>query len=122
MDNLGDILYVVALVGALIYSAVKKANKNNEETYTPETSTQDSYEMDELRDLFKPQIKAKNKPEVKVVSPAEQQQIVSTSNLTTETKTTTISVVEDEYKSILDEEFDIRKAVVYSAILDRPYH
>lgn len=133
MDDFGDILYVLAMVAALIFSAFKKSKQAKRRPPMPEQNSPSPYNpmdeeepvMDELRDLFMPKT-PKVEPAPKVSKPVQQAPAKPASNAIHHYKQTERLEVEDlddegqgfEFDT---EDFDLRKAVIYSEILNRPH-
>ncbi len=134
MDDIGNILYILAMLAALVFSAYKKQKQTKKQVPMPEDEPPTYHPMDEeniveeLRELFqKPKVEKPapvvkpaavarpavvRQPMVKVVQPVKPK----------EKEELKIEVIEDVDDMVFDrEQIDLRQAVIYSEILKRPY-
>jgi hypothetical protein len=134
MDDIGNILYILVMLAALIFSAYKKQKKAKRPMQMPDDHPQQEGEpmveedvFEELRELFQ-QPKPKARPvvqEVKVEKKEvplhmQRKEEPKKPNLPKEEPVELISV-EDESSEFDKEQIDLRQAVIYSEILKRPY-
>jgi len=139
MEDFGDILYVLAMLAAVIFSAFKKQRKTKPNMPVPQDADQPGYDpmqeeeeediIKDLRELFQPKAPKQEQAEVK----AEQPQAVPLhmQPKTPVTKTVSQTAVdpikasqlenEEDYFEFDKEQIDLRQAVIYSEILTRPY-
>lgn len=131
MEDLGDIIYVVAMIIAVAYSAFRKAQKNkrtsplpNEDRH-PLDDSMDEEEpyIDDLRELFKPQAPkpvtepVKEKPKTQpLFQQAQREKVVSKP-----IKVVDLETKQEEEPEFEQDQIDLRQAVIYSEILNRPY-
>ncbi|WP_430810646.1 MULTISPECIES: hypothetical protein [unclassified Carboxylicivirga] len=131
MDDLGNILYVLAMLAALVFSALKKKKQVDKSPPVPgeerpefDPMAEDDI-MGELRELFQ----SKAKEEQPVVRPAVKKEPVRfEKDLTKQVgkpkvmvkKKEPIRLIEDD-EVYEQEQIDLRQAVIYSEILKRPY-
>ncbi len=139
MEDFGDVLYVLAMLAALVFSAIRKSKQAKRRPPMPETedsstpyNPMDEEEpiIDELRDLFRPKT-PRPEPVPQVVKPTQKTPAQSTANRSTSnavhhyTKAKRLEVEAlDEQEGGFEfntDELDLRKAVIYSEILNRPY-
>ncbi|MCU4163069.1 hypothetical protein [Carboxylicivirga caseinilyticus] len=133
MDDFGDILYVLVMLGALVFSVIRKAQQAKKNVPRPGSESSNPYDpldeeeplMEEIREMFskpkvpKPQpVFEKPKTEIKPFAKNVAKPIVKRSIEPLEV----INTEEEHDPFIFDvEEVDMRKAVIYSEILNRPY-
>lgn len=134
MDDIGNILYILAMLAALIFSAYKKQKQAKKPMQMPDEHTQPENEtmveedvFDELRELFqkpKPQQAVPEPKPVKDEVPLHMQK-KEAPRKSSMSKQEPVKLVaqEDEYEETeFDrEQIDLRQAVIYSEILKRPY-
>ncbi len=135
MDDIGNILYILAMVAALVFSAYKKQKQAKKPMQMPDDEVRPSHDpmdeedvLEELRELFqKP--KPKPKPvyeEPKVAQkemPLHMQKKQMPKKDVPKPRPAKLTPIEDEeIGSEFDREpIDLRQAVIYSEILKRPY-
>lgn len=130
MEDFGDILYILVMLGALIFSAIRKSKQTARRSpmAEPESSSKDPLAEDEpgfedLRELFRPKqaqpqpVKIKPKPVVQTVSKPVKKTAVAKKSKQLEL----IDINEEDAFEFEADELDLRKAVIYSEILKRPY-
>lgn len=120
------------MLGAVVFSIIKKSNAKQRGVTGEKTSPFDPMAesdpmLDELKELFskpkpKPQVEPISedviKPKLKAQQPIVKQKVpVSKPKKNLET----LDVEEEEGFNFIAEEVDLRKAVIYSEILNRPY-
>lgn len=131
MDNIGDIIYVVVLIIAFIFSAFRKAQKNKRNTQLPNEQIptgehpmdEEEPYIDDLRELFKPRapkpvqepVKEKPKPQPLF------QQAQREKEPSKPVKLIELETEEEQEQEFNQDQIDLRKAVIYSEILNRPY-
>ena len=133
MDDFGDILYVLAMLAALVFSVIKKSNQAKKRPSVPMDTEPDPFDpmeeepiIQDLRDLFKPR---QPRPQ-----PATEASVQKTEPVTVRPTiisriphrlTKPLEVIDlDETSAPTDffeEGIDLRQAVIYSEILKRPY-
>jgi len=131
MEDFGDILYVLVMLGALVFSAIRKSKqtKKRPSMPVPDRSSYDPMDeepvIEDLRDLFRPKTPM---PEAVRVKPKEVvKPIVNTPKEKPSYKKPAqpievINVDESDRGFEFDAgDIDLRKAVIYSEILNRPY-
>ncbi|MBR8536586.1 hypothetical protein KDU71_13510 [Carboxylicivirga sediminis] len=135
MDDIGNILYILAMLAALVFSAFKKQKQAKKQMPAPDEQAPTYHPMDEedivseLKELFqKPKIET---PKPAVVKSPEKNQATAFRTFKKEVKKTAptpppapviLEVEELEEVSYFDkEQIDLRQAVIYSEILKRPY-
>lgn len=133
MDDFGDILYILVLLGGLIFSIYKKSKQGKQGSPMPSDTSSESFDpMDEeiniedLRDLFKPR---KPEPVPVTPKPAPAPKMKPTKQDVTRVRvkpksTDPLEVIDLDEESSSDigyENIDLRQAVIYSEILKRPY-
>ena len=136
MEDFGDILYILAMLAALVFSALRKKKQVKERPNQPvETSRspfdpfeEDDNVFDELKEIFRPEEReVEPAPVIKEEKPKE---VLKRIEYKKEkyvpkkvSKTVELIALEEDYDdfSFIEEEVDIRKAVIYSEILNRPY-
>ncbi len=133
MEDFGDILYVLAVLAALVFSAFKKQKQANKKkpVFDEDESDYDPMGEDdvlsELKELFQP--KAKETPLPKEEKVVKEEPLFIQNQKSVEIKKE--PVIKEEIK-IVDlketdesgfdkEQIDLRQAVIYSEILKRPY-
>ncbi|TAJ14642.1 hypothetical protein DMA11_04530 [Marinilabiliaceae bacterium JC017] len=136
MENgIGEILYIVAMLAIFVFSAYKKSQQAkkkvtppNQTPHVPDPMDEEDI-MKELKDLFQPQQPGKatvpvEKKPVQPVVPTDTNKYAKPQAKISERKISREIKVELEEEGegnhILDEDFDLRKAVIYSEILKRP--
>lgn len=134
MDDIGNILYILAMLAALVFSAYKKQKQAKKQVPMPEDEQPAYHPMDEedivdeLRELFqKPKVE-KPTPGVKKPSPVKPAEVKSSKKVEVRKSK---PVIKEEIKlEVFDEvddmgfdkeQIDLRQAVIYSEILKRPY-
>ena len=138
MEDFGDILYILVMLGALVFSVIRKAQQSKNKPPMPQSDKSSSYDpmteeeplMEELREMFakpkrpEPQPVVEKPVQVKT-KPVEQTFLKRTNRTITPKKTEPLKVIntEDEHEGFVfdTDEVDMRKAVIYSEILNRPY-
>nr|WP_319400193.1 hypothetical protein [uncultured Carboxylicivirga sp.] len=138
MEDFGDILYILVMLGALVFSVIRKAQQAKNNVPKPNSNAENPYDpmdeeeplMEELREMFskpkapQPQpVFEKPKVEVKSVTKPIVKPINRPSLDRKSTKPLEVIETEEEHDGfVFDlEEIDMRKAVIYSEILNRPY-
>lgn len=129
MDNLGDILYVLAMIAAVVFSAIKKQRQAKKQAPIPSEANQPTEANDdvfeELKELFQnkePKIVKKplEKPKPKPLH-AQKKSV----QIKPKTVTKPVDLKADEEENIgfeFDtEQIDLRQALIHSEILNRPY-
>ena len=136
MDDLGNILYILVMLGALIFSAFRKQKQAKRPQPMPEDEHRPTYSpmdeddvLSELKDLFNqpkeqprpvveqpPVQKAVIKPPVQTVHKEKPKSKHSKNDVELEDLNTTGDGFEFD-----KEQIDLRQAVIYSEILKRPY-
>ncbi|WP_439181671.1 hypothetical protein [Carboxylicivirga taeanensis] len=134
MDDIGNILYVLAMVAALVFSAFKKQKQAKKDVTLP--SDPPTYHpmdeediVDELRELYQKPKPKKQEPVVEkrkgFVSPfANDQRFAKAQEAQkAKKKPLKVEVLEEEGEDLAfdKEQIDLRQAVIYSEILKRPY-
>jgi len=138
MEDFGDILYILVMLGALVFSVIRKAQQSKNKPTMSESDKSSPYDpmaeeeplMEELREMFakpkrpEPQpvvqkpVQVKNKTVEKTFSKKTNRTIIPK-------KTEPLKVIhtdDDDEGFVFDaDEVDLRKAVIYSEILNRPY-
>ncbi len=132
MDDLGNILYILAMLAAVIFSALKKKKQAKGMEQMPDEVPPIHHPMDEddmvreLKELFKSP--KQNQPQPKrrqVVVQPQPVNVKQAGNVTSKPKFSKpiieeVEEVEDDF--VFDkEQIDLRQAVIYSEILKRPY-
>ena len=131
MEDFGDILYVLVMLGALVFSAIRKSKQTKKRPSMPEPDRSSYDPMDEepviedLRDLFRPKspmpepVRVKPKEVVKPIVNTPKEKL---SNKKPAKPIEVINVDESDGGFEFDAgDIDLRKAVIYSEILNRPY-
>ena len=134
MDDFGDILYVLAMLAALVFSAIRKSKQSKKQPAAPVETPADRFDpmeedepiIQDLRDLFKPR---QPRPQ-----PATEASVQKTEPVTGRQTiisriphrlTKPLEVIDlDETSAptdLFEEGIDLRQAVIYSEILKRPY-
>lgn len=134
MDDIGNILYILAMIAALIFSAYKKQKQAKktvqapDEVVRPERDVMEEDDvLEELRELFQ-----KPKPKPVVEEPKVEKKVVplhmqrkqepKKTDIAKQKPVEIISIEEEVEGSEFDkEQIDLRQAVIYSEILKRPY-
>ncbi len=133
MDDFGDILYVLAMLAALVFSVIKKSNQAKKRPSVPMDTEPDPFEpmeeepiIQDLRDLFKPRQprpQPATEPSVQKTEPVTGRQTIISRIPHRLTKP--LEVIDlDETSAptdLFEEGIDLRQAVIYSEILKRPY-
>ncbi|MBI9063374.1 MAG: hypothetical protein JEZ14_15435 [Marinilabiliaceae bacterium] len=135
MDDFGDILYVLAMLAALVFSAIRKSKQSKKRPAAPMENQADPFDpmeeeepiIQDLRDLFKP--KPVRPQPVSDVSEIKTGQAKSFQKAyihkTPRRSTKPLDAIEPEeaYDSndFFEDGIDLRQAVIYSEILKRPY-
>lgn len=132
MDDLGNILYILAMLAAVIFSAFKKKKQvktgepMSENTPEPYHPMDEEDIMRELKELFqKPKVVEPEPVKLKV----EPQPFLRTENtfkVKNKVKEPTKPILEEDECAeegfvFNKEQIDLRQAVIYSEILRRPY-
>ncbi len=126
MDSIGDLLYVLFVVIALVLSVVKK--KKEQHHVPPFIPDDEDEEVQDhpVREIFQQKESNPVSPPVSFKSnPVIHQMPVAKRPATTTTATKLHSkiVVEEEVESILEiEDMDWKKVVIYSEIMKRPQY
>ncbi|WP_430814614.1 hypothetical protein [Carboxylicivirga sp. RSCT41] len=136
MDDIGNILYILAMLAALIFSAYKKQKQSKrpmqapDEPMRPETESMGEEDVfEELRELFqnpkpKPQPVVQEPKVVKKEMPLHMQkkEVLKKTEHAKEEPVKLVSIDEESEGFEFDkEQIDLRQAVIYSEILKRPY-
>lgn len=134
MEDFGDILYILAMLAALVFSALRKKKKVKEQSRVPDQPAHSPFDpleeeddvLADLKELFKPEKKAEPEP-VFVKEEPQKVQLPKKYKATRETikpeAIELISLNDDYHEFEFDKEnLDLRQAVIYSEILNRPYH
>ncbi|TRX72274.1 hypothetical protein [Carboxylicivirga sp. M1479] len=136
MDDLGNILYIIAMLAALVISALKKQKKARAKEVMPDTnepmqpSVEEEDILADLKDLFQQSTEKKEK--VVPVQKPKPKHVPLHMQAKPQVKTKVRNVVQkpldlkhDEYENdgfeFDKEQIDLREAVIYSEILNRPY-
>ena len=137
MDDLGNIIYVLAMVAAVIFSAIKKQRKIKNNGPVPPVADQPSDDtmreediIEDLKELFQPQRQPQKPPTA--VAKKKQQALplyMREKEVVKRKDANRIQQVLDEgggegHESAFEfdkEQIDLRRAVIYSEILTRPY-
>ena len=133
MEDFGDIFYVLAMLAALVFSAFKKQRKGKRNVATPQETDkrydpmQEEDILEDLKDLFQPKEQKQTKPALKKEEPKTPPLQTQTTNASTILKSRKRQI---DHKPVEDneigfefnkEEIDLRQAVIYAEILNRPY-
>ena len=135
MDDFGDILYILAMLAALVFSAIKKSKQSKKRPAAPVETQPDPFDpmeedepiIQDLRDLFKPKpVKPQPVPEVSKVKTEQAKPFQKASlSQTPKRSTKTLDIIDidetTEDNEFLEDGIDLRQAVIYSEILKRPY-
>jgi len=135
MDDFGDILYILAMLAALVFSAIKKSKQSKKRPAAPVETQPDPFDpmeedepiIQDLRDLFKPKpVKPQPVPEVSKVKTEQAKPFQKASlSQTPKRSTKTLDIIDidetTEANEFLEDGIDLRQAVIYSEILKRPY-
>ncbi|MCG8580430.1 MAG: hypothetical protein MI866_10960 [Bacteroidales bacterium] len=136
MDDIGNILYILAMLAALIFSAYKKQKQAKKPMQAPDEPVQPDTEamgeedvFEELRELFqnpkpKPQPVVEQPEKIKKEVPLHMQkkEEPKKNDVPKHKPVELISIDEEEESSGFNkEQIDLRQAVIYSEILKRPY-
>lgn len=137
MDDIGNILYILAMLAALVFSAYKKQKQSKrqqqpmpEEEHRPAYDPMDEDDvLTELKELFgKPKAEPKPVVEEAVVQKVEVKPkplVIQDEKVSEKVKQEPIrlEVYDDEPEGFIfdKEQIDLRQAVIYSEILKRPY-
>jgi hypothetical protein len=143
MDSIGDYLYLVLMIGAVIVSLLRKNKKEVPpppvSTSKPEHEPKDLFSemrnwMEQDEDEVEEEIQAKEyvpvfeapkaSPFVHIQTPVftyDSPENAKPGRATTTTAPMMVQSIDDEWESVLgDEGFDGRKAIIYSEIMKRP--
>ncbi|MBS2211671.1 hypothetical protein KEM09_09670 [Carboxylicivirga mesophila] len=135
MDDIGNILYILAMLAALVFSAFKKQKQAKKQMPAPDEQAPTYHPMDEedimgeLKELFqKPKVE---KPKPAAVKSPVKSHTTPFRTLNKDVKKAApvpasapivLEVDESDEASFFDkEQIDLRQAVIYSEILKRPY-
>ena len=135
MDDFGDILYILAMLAALVFSAIKKSKQSKKRPAAPVETQPDPFDpmeedepiIQDLRDLFKPKpVKSQPVPEVSKIKTEQAKPFQKESlSQTPKRSTKTLDIIDidetTEANDFLEDGIDLRQAVIYSEILKRPY-
>jgi len=135
MDDFGDIFYILAMLAALVFSAIKKSKQSKKRPAAPVESQPDPFDpmeeeepiIQDLRDLFKPkQTRPQPVPAVSKVKTEQAKSFQRASIPKTPRRSTKpLDLIDIEETSgstdIFEDGIDLRQAVIYSEILKRPY-
>ena len=135
MDDFGDILYVLAMLAALVFSAIRKSKQSKKRSAAPVETQPDAFDpmeeeepiIQDLRDLFKPrQPKPQPVPDASEFKTEQVKSYQQTSIPKTQRRSTKPLEVDDLDETsgtadLFEEGIDLRQAVIYSEILKRPY-
>lgn len=134
MDNIGDLLYLVLMIGAVVFSLVRKKRERGDDAM-PEPTRDGTEPFPEWRNWEDGDEVAPAKPEVVAPVPAKHDKSVESPVFTYDSPDQAQpgrSIVkqtasanweggaEDEDDPWGGEPFDLRKAVLYSEVLKRP--
>jgi len=132
-ERIGDILYLLALVAFFVFSSIMKSKKHKKNIPQPEPASEESHEneqeefptnFDDFPDHFDDNI-IKEEVEIKVERPSTFQKTKTDFRKPAQPKKSEPAVIteskDESTESFWDEEeFDLRKAVIFSEILKRP--
>lgn len=134
MDDFGDILYVLAMLAALVFSAIRKSKQSKKQPAAPVETPADRFDpmeedepiIQDLRDLFKPKPPRPQPVSVTEFKTEQAKSLQQKSRPKTQRKSTKpLDVIETEEASestdFFEDGIDLRQAVIYSEILKRPY-
>lgn len=127
MDNIGDIIYVLLVIGAVIGSLIKKSREHR--PVPPVVSDDEEEKADfpeSLQELFKPPVPPAPKPPTvrkvadnKVVNATTAKKRSGLTSRNTSRQDVELESIETE--PIIElEDADWRKAILYSEIINRP--
>ena len=134
MEDLGDLLYILFAIVGVVFSILKKNNKKARKVTPPidagdEFSDSDEDEIPGFGNIFGEQPKAEPpKPvtaqetvEKKTPDPSMEEKKRQLENISRIKKTKPMVVEEEEVdEEKLEQDFNLRQAVIYSEILKRP--
>ncbi len=136
MDNFGDILYILAMIAAFVYSVYKKQKKAKNNVPTPQDANQPQYNdtkegdiLEELKELLQQKEKKHSQPPVEKKAPLvvplhmqAKRNVKKTVTLPKQNFMEDNPIEAEEIGIEFDkEQIDLRQAVIYSEILKRPY-
>lgn len=132
MDDLGNILYILAMLAAVVFSAFKKKKQVKRAEQMPEEMPTPYHPMDEddivreLKELFQQPKAAAPEPVKSKVEPQpflKPENTFKPKNRVKEPKKPIFEEAEsvEEGFGFNKEQIDLRQAVIYSEILRRPY-
>ncbi|MBK3517476.1 hypothetical protein [Carboxylicivirga marina] len=138
MDDIGNILYILAMLAALVFSAIKKQKQAKKPRPMPENESRPEHDpmqepeediLGELRELFqKPQQEVVKEEKVKKVAKdvplyMQAKKKETKRAMTSKKEHVKVGELEDDNEGFEfdKEQIDLRQAVIYSEILKRPY-